>query len=96
MLFTCCDGVCLRVMTGLLKELQASYVSAVPSLQANRDENSDSADLGDVKVDWSVQGDSTFIRQFNVEWHCHADGSVQKKIVNSDVRSCSIPVQHAK
>ena len=86
----------IRALAGLLKDLQANYVAAVGSQPAKRDENSDSADLGDVKVDWSVQGQPMFIRQFNVEWHCHADGSVQKKIVGPEVRSCSIPVQHYK
>ena len=63
---------------------------------SNRSKKGEEEDLGDLKVEWSVQGDDSLVKQWNLSWHCHADGAVQRKIVDSQVRTCLIPVQHRR
>ena len=82
--------------TGLLKEVQATYVPAVETLKSKKDNDSEAADLGDIKVDWTIQGDRAKVRQYSLVWRCHGDDSVQTKVVGPEVRSCTLPVQHRR
>ena len=49
-------------------------------------------DLGDIRVDWSLQGDNSVIKQFNVTWHCQEDGATQSQCIDVDERSTIIAV----
>ena len=79
----------------MLKELSAVYEFSSTNMFSggNKEEGQD---LGDVKVDWSVQGEESLIKQWNVIWRCHADGTVQRKVMDAGMKSCHIPVQHRK
>ena len=49
-------------------------------------------DLGDIRVDWTLQGDNSVIKQFNVTWHCQEDGATQSQCIDVDERSTIIAV----
>ena len=78
---------------GLLSEASCRFLPATEGLNTAEGEQQD---LGDIQLDWGVQGDDKLIKQFTLLWHCLADGSIQKKVVEPDVRTATIPVQHQK
>ena len=50
---------------------------------------------GDLHVEWTMLGEDR-VEQYDVSWHCEADGNMQKKVVNRGVNHCTIPVGKRK
>ncbi|XP_023933288.1 uncharacterized protein LOC106180596 isoform X1 [Lingula anatina] len=75
--------------------LQEGNIANISAFYNHKSSNRDGV-MGDITLTWDVQGNWSRTKQFDILWHCHEDGVVHRKCVESDVRKCTIPVVRNK
>ncbi|KAL3853216.1 hypothetical protein ACJMK2_016773 [Sinanodonta woodiana] len=79
----------------VLPQNQDGYLHSLSSFFTHN-EDRDNRTFGDIKVQWTTQGQHNLLKQFNVVWYNLEDRVVQTKYVSPDFSKCSIPVTKLK
>lgn len=73
--------------TGFLQTVDAKFVN-----QPERDDKS----FGDIELNWTIQGNTNLLKQFNIVWYSMDDRIIQTKYIGPEQRRCTIPVTRVK
>ncbi|KAK3579080.1 hypothetical protein CHS0354_029940 [Potamilus streckersoni] len=79
----------------VLPQNQDGYLQSLSSFFTHN-EDRDNRTFGDIKVQWTTQGQHSLLKQFNVVWYNLEDRVIQTKYVSPDFSKCSIPVTKLK
>jgi len=80
------------LLSGIICESSIKYVMPADRVGSE----SSRKDVGDIHVQWTMKGDYSHVRQFDVTWRNLATGAILTKSFDPETNKCLIPVNQRR